>query len=219
MRPPRSHSPPLRPASWQRRRRPRAHIIKRHRARPTIQASSLSAGAPGESLGRADRARRAAARLATSAPRVRDRPLPGADTRHRAGGGRSQRRLVLGAAGVARQRGCIGERQALMPENADRVIVAGERVARGERGAGEKAGFFAVFRQAACPGPARERRDRRRRGHGDSRAGPGRVGAGAALLTRKGRQKRRGCGGIKTSDKVQLPPPFLLDDRTSGPAP
>jgi hypothetical protein len=56
----------------------------------------------------------------------------------------------VGAPGVARQRSSVGERQALTPQNADRVIVAGERV---ERGAGEKAHFFRV--SACCaPGPS-----------------------------------------------------------------
>jgi hypothetical protein len=68
MRPPRSHSPPLRPPCGQGLGSVAdvlERIVEKHRARPTIQTSSLSAGAPGESLGRADRARRAAARLAT----------------------------------------------------------------------------------------------------------------------------------------------------------
>ena len=171
MRPPRSHSPRLRPASWQRRRR-------HHQEAPS------SSNNPGiQSFGRRTRriawssgSRAASRRQACNKRPAGPGPQPhGEDTRHRAGGGRSQRRLVLGTPGVARERSPVGERQALTPENADRVIVAGERVARGERGAGEKAGFFGVFRHAACPCAARERRDRRRRGHGDSRAGSGRA--------------------------------------------
>jgi len=48
--------------------------------------------------------------------------------------GVAQRRLVLGAPGVARERCGVGERQAWAPQAADRVIVAGDRVERGERG-------------------------------------------------------------------------------------
>jgi len=93
--------------------------------------------------------------------------------------GVAQRRLVLGAPGVARPCRGVGERQALTPEAIDRVIVAGDPVARGERqvlapettdrvilvgdrvqggerGAGGKARFFGGFRRAAHGGPSPE---------------------------------------------------------------
>jgi hypothetical protein len=49
----------------------------------------------------------------------------------------AQRRLVLGAPREARERRGVGERQALAPQSADRVIVAGDRVQSRERGARE----------------------------------------------------------------------------------
>jgi len=76
---------------------------------------------------------------------------------------------------VARERGRVGERQALTPENADRVIVAGDRVARGERGAGEKAGFFGVFGML---------RARAELGNGGTEGGGGTVIRGRGLAAR-----------------------------------
>jgi hypothetical protein len=64
--------------------------------------------------------------------------------------GVAQRRLVLGAPGMARERGGVGERQALTPQGAARVIVAGDRMQGGERGAGEKARVFVGLGHAAA---------------------------------------------------------------------
>jgi len=52
---------------------------------------------------------------------------------------------------MARERGRVAERQALAPQAADRVILAGDRVERRECGTGEKGQFFGVFRHVARP--------------------------------------------------------------------
>jgi hypothetical protein len=75
--------------------------------------------------------------------------------------GVAQRRLVFGAPGVARQHGGVGERQALAPQAADRVIVAGDRMTCRWHDAGEKARFFVGFRHIARARPRRTQQDRR----------------------------------------------------------
>jgi hypothetical protein len=68
----------------------------------------------------------------------------------------AQRRLVLGTPGVPRERGRVGERQALGPQATDRVIVAGDRMQRGECGAPARkpasSGVFGMLRTRAQAG-------------------------------------------------------------------
>jgi hypothetical protein len=107
-----------------------------------------------------------------------------------------------------RERGGIAERQALATQAADRVIEARDRAEHGERGTSKETRFFEGF------AVARTRAHAKNGGAGTViRAGHGRVCASAALLASQKPSKRRGCRGITTSDKVQLPLPFLLDDR------
>src|SRR5215472_10404377 len=66
-----------------------------------------------------------------------DRPAgPGSSPGRRRDQASRKRGLVFGAPGMACERGGVGERQALAPESADRVIVSGDRMEGGERGAG-----------------------------------------------------------------------------------
>ncbi|MGY4363887.1 hypothetical protein ACVW0J_010447 [Bradyrhizobium sp. i1.7.7] len=123
----------------------------------------------------------------------------------------AQRSLLFRPSALARERGRAGERETLAPQTAERVLVAGDRMQRCERGASIKHRFRGDVRRGATTQPGR-RRGEGRRGFGDDSAPRGHAKgyASAALCATIIASNRRTCRRIITSDNVALSFVFFI---------